>query len=147
MCSLAVSAILEPFNCSDPSPVPQSISDPDVSGIGVSRPGPAYDHLALTTPQLLVAFLVTAYGAFLWMLIAYLLRWLPLELLGQADVFAFKRPASKKPIPSWWQSAINQMILNFADQQIVTGIAILSASFIKMQTLTVYHLQVVIYLG
>lgn len=81
------------------------------------------------------------------MLIAYLLKWLPKELLGQADAFAFRRPAHERPKPSWWQKAADQMILTFADQQIVTGIAMLAAGYIKIQTLTVYHQEVIIYLA
>ena len=47
----------------------------------------------------------------------------------------------------WWQQAVNSVVLGYADQQIATGIAILMAAFIKMQDISVYHLNVAIYLA
>lgn len=81
------------------------------------------------------------------MLIAYICRWLPSPLLGQVDEFIFKRPARERSSPPWWQTAVDQCILAYADLQIATGIGILTAAFSTMSTLSVYHLQVAIYLA
>ena len=81
------------------------------------------------------------------MLIAYFCRWLPSPLLGQADEFIFKRPARERTSPPWWQTAVNQCILAYADLQIATGIGILTAAFSTMSILSIYHLQVAIYLA
>ena len=79
------------------------------------------------------------------MVLAYLCRWLPLDLLGRADEIVFKRRADRRS--PWWKRASDQAILAFADQQIVTGIAILAAGFSRLQNLSVYHLHVIIYLA
>lgn len=63
------------------------------------------------------------------MLIAYVCRWLPSPLLGQVDEFNFKRPARERSSPPWWQTAVDQCILAYADLQIATGIGILTAAF------------------
>ncbi|KAM0804891.1 hypothetical protein BDR22DRAFT_557084 [Usnea florida] len=137
VCSLAISiARLRPHSAGPPAEqtgtvvLAQPISNPDIAGIGI-----------------LVAFLATAYGIFLWMLIAYICRWLPSPLLGQADKFIFKLPARERSSAPWWQTAVDQCILSYADLQIATGIGILTAAFSTMSTLSVYHLQVAIYLA
>ena len=81
------------------------------------------------------------------MLVAYLCRWLPASLLGQVDEHVFKRPARKTASPPWWSKAVDQSILAYADLQIATGVGILIAAFATMNTLSVYHLQVAIYLA
>lgn len=81
------------------------------------------------------------------MLVAYCCRLLPSSLLGQVDEFIFKRPARKTDCPPWWQNAVNHSILAYADLQIATGVAILTAAFSTMSTLSVYHYQVAIYLA
>lgn len=81
------------------------------------------------------------------MLVAYACRLLPASLLGQLDVFVFKRPAQKRSSPPWWQTAVDQTILAYADLQIATGVGILVAAFGTMNSLSVYHLQVAIYLA
>ena len=97
--------------------------------------------------KVIVSFLATAYGIFIWMVIAYICRWLPSSLLGNVDVFVFKRSAQKRTSPPWWQKAVDQSILGYADLQIATGVGILTAAFATMSTLSVYHLQVAIYLA
>ena len=81
------------------------------------------------------------------MLIAYLCRWLSPSLLGQVDKFIFRRPARERSSPQWWQNAVHQSILAYADIQIVTGVGILVAAFSTMSTLSVYHYQVAMYLA
>ena len=81
------------------------------------------------------------------MLVAYFCRWLPSPLLGQVDEFIFKRPARTTDSPPWWQNAVDQGILAYADLQIATGVGILTAAFSTMSTLSTYHLQVAIYLA
>ncbi len=79
------------------------------------------------------------------MVLAYACRWLPSDLLGRADEFVFKRGADRRT--PRWKRATDQAVLAYADQQIVTGIAILAAGFSRMQSLSVYHLHVIIYLA
>ena len=81
------------------------------------------------------------------MFIAYICGWVPSSLLGRADKFIFKRSGDKALTCPWWQKAVNKAILGYADQQILTGVAMLAAGFIKVPTLSVYHLQVIIYLA
>ncbi|KAL8791168.1 MAG: hypothetical protein Q9195_006007 [Heterodermia aff. obscurata] len=97
--------------------------------------------------QILIAFLATAYGIFLWMVVAYYCRWLPASLLGQVDEFIFRRPARNWESPPPWQNAVNQSILGFADMQLATGVGILIAAFSTISDLSVYHYQVAIYLA
>ena len=79
------------------------------------------------------------------MVLAYVCRWLPSHLLGRADEIVFKRGADRRT--PRWKRATDQAVLAYADQQIVTGIAILAAGFSRMQSLSVYHLHVIIYLA
>ena len=79
------------------------------------------------------------------MVLAYLCCWLPLGLLGRADKNVFKRRSDRRP--PRWKRATDQVILAYADQQIVTGIAILATGFFRLQNLSVYHLHVIIYLA
>ena len=98
--------------------------------------------------KILIAFLATAYGIFLWMLVAYSCHWLPSSLLGQVDEFIFHRgPAREQSPPHWWQDAVDHSILAYADLQLATGIGILTAAFSTISTLSVYHYQVAIYLA
>ncbi|KAL8835783.1 MAG: hypothetical protein Q9170_003177 [Blastenia crenularia] len=108
----------------------QVVSNPDIAGIGV-----------------LIAFLATAYGIFVWMLAAYVCGLLPEPLLGQVDIFVFKRSALKRTRLAWWQNAVDQSILAYADLQIATGVGILVAACSTIRSLSVYHLQVAIYLA
>ena len=62
------------------------------------------------------------------MLVAYVCGWLPEPLLGQVDIFVFKRSALKQSRLPWWQNAVDQSILAYADLQIATGIGILVAA-------------------
>ncbi|KAL8765111.1 MAG: hypothetical protein Q9209_007710 [Squamulea sp. 1 TL-2023] len=108
----------------------QAVSNPDIAGIGV-----------------LIAFLSTAYGIFVWMLAAYVCGLLPEPLLGQVDIFVFKRSMLKRTRLPWWQNAVDQSILAYADLQIATGVGILVAACSTIRSLSVYHLQVAIYLA
>lgn len=81
------------------------------------------------------------------MLAAYMAGLLPEPLLGQVDIFVFKRTGLKRTRQYWWQNAVNQSILAYADLQIATGVAILVAACSTIRSLSVYHLQVAIYLA
>ena len=81
------------------------------------------------------------------MLAAYVCGWLPEPLLGHVDIFVFKRSALKQSRLPWWQNAVDQSILAYADLQIATGIGILVAACSTISSLSVYHLQVAIYLA
>lgn len=108
-CSLAISIARLGTESGGPSAeetgtvvLAQPVSNPDIAGIGVSSRLVASNlgnRWQLTIfSKILVAFLATAYGIFLWMLIAYFCRWLPSKLLGQVDEFIFKRPARKRTL-------------------------------------------------
>jgi hypothetical protein len=152
-CSLAISLleILKGAAVPEHYVQAQSVSNPDIAGIGVcpllNKNWLSWFLAAHYVPQILIAFLATAYGIFIWMIVAYFSCWLSPSLLGQADEYIFRRPARKRITPPWWQNAVNQGILGYADQQIVTGVAILAAAFNNMRTLSAYHLQVAIHLA
>ena len=81
------------------------------------------------------------------MLVAYFGRWLPPSLLDQVDSEIFKCPARERHPPPRWQNAVDQSILSFADLQTATGVGILTAAFSTMNTLSMYHYQIAIYLA
>ena len=81
------------------------------------------------------------------MVVAYFCGWLSADLLGRADALLYKRSSVSTGNHRWWQQAVNSVVLGYADQQIATGIAILVAAFIKMHDISVYHLNVAIYLA
>ena len=80
-------------------------------------------------------------------MVAYFGRWLPASLLGHVDICIFRLPARKRTSPPWWQKAVDQSILAYADLQIATGVGVLVAAFATMSSMSVYHLQVAIYLA
>lgn len=81
------------------------------------------------------------------MLVAYWWQTLPASLLGRVDERIFKRVGRAPNARPWWQDAVNQSIMAYADLQIATGIGILTAAFSTMGTISMYHLQVAIYLA
>ena len=81
------------------------------------------------------------------MLVAYICGWLPYSLLGTADRKVFKRTGTRTITQPWWQKAIDNAVLGYADQQIIYGFAILIAGFIQWGSISVYHYHVVIYLA
>ena len=80
------------------------------------------------------------------MIFAYVGRLLPSELLGRADIILLGR-SERKDFHPWWRKGISRAVMGYADQQIVTAIAVLTAGFVRMRSLSIYHLHVVIYLA
>ena len=93
---------------------------------------------------MLIAFLASAWISFIFAAAAYWFGLLPAELLRDCDTLFVKRHARGS---SRWYRTLRKAVLVFSDQQIVTGIAILVAGFIEWRDITVYHWQVVTYLG
>lgn len=83
------------------------------------------------------------------MVFAFSLGLLPHVSLGQADLQLYlpKRFAARRDPSLWRSKAVKTAVIMFADQQIVTGIAILVTGFVKMQDISVYHYNTVVYLG
>lgn len=69
---------------------------------------------------------------------------MPNESLGDVDRRVFKIRPQPSPV---WTRVWEKVILTFSDQQIITGIAILTAGYFKHCTISVYHYQVVLYLA
>lgn len=79
------------------------------------------------------------------MLAAYVLGFIDEGLLRPVDVYVHRVKA--KGLHGKWGVTLRQCVLVFSDQQIVTGIAILIAGFASFSEISVYHFQIVIYLG
>ena len=105
--------------------------DPDISGIGV-----------------LIAFILSAYMTFAFVLLAYIFGMVEENLLNQIDRRIFKIKPYNYGRPRM-HIAIRKVVLALGDQQIVTGIAILGAAFqgLRNGSISVYHYQIAIYLA
>ena len=105
-------------------------ADTDISGIGV-----------------ILAFLLSAYGTLFVVLLAYFLGSIDESLLRPVDILIHRLPAQRRTSRSWHQ-ALQQCVLIFSDQQIVTGIATAIAGFVGLKSgISVYHFQIVISLA
>ncbi|KAI6914208.1 hypothetical protein D0869_04563 [Hortaea werneckii] len=105
--------------------------DADISGIGV-----------------ILAFLITAYASFVAILAAYICGMVERELLSLADVKVMRiRPRTERH--PRMHRILRQTIIVLSDQQIVTGIAIMTAGFVGLRSgqISVYHYQIVLYLA
>ncbi|RMY83549.1 hypothetical protein D0861_07377 [Hortaea werneckii] len=105
--------------------------DADISGIGV-----------------ILAFLITAYASFVAILAAYACGMVESELLSLADVKVMRiRPRTERH--PRMHRILRQTIIVLSDQQIVTGIAIMTAGFVGLRSgqISVYHYQIVLYLA
>ncbi|KAH0284959.1 hypothetical protein M436DRAFT_58816 [Aureobasidium namibiae CBS 147.97] len=108
----------------------QPRANSEISGIGV-----------------VVAFVLSAYITTGLAIAAYLLGAIDNKVLGPVDLLVHRIPTRSKISPAW-REAIQQCILLFSDQQIMTGIAILVAGFLGLSgVMDVYHFQIVIMLG
>ncbi|KAI7269241.1 hypothetical protein KC343_g7339 [Hortaea werneckii] len=105
--------------------------DADISGIGV-----------------VLAFLITAYGTFVAILAAYVCGMVEPELLSLADVKAMRITSRTERHPRIHRT-LRQTIIVLSDQQIVTGIAIMTAGFVGLRSgqISVFHYQIVLYLA
>lgn len=94
-----------------------------------------------------MAFLLSAYISWSWVLFAYCRGLIPEELLTTADKLFYKAKSNPSAISEDWRKAFQKGVMIFSDQQIVTGIAILIAGFANIRTISVYHYHVVVYLA
>lgn len=99
---------------------------------------------------MLIGFISTAYMTLILVLIHYLLDCGPEPAVNPIDrgIIDFiwqkigRRPRKK------WGAAIRRGVLMFSDQQVVTGIAILSAGYSQLHCgLSSYHWEIVVYLA
>ncbi|KAF7515230.1 hypothetical protein G7054_g14680 [Neopestalotiopsis clavispora] len=110
----------------------------DISGIGV-----------------ILAFVLSAYITFIAILAAYIFGLVDEELLNEVDqrlfrVRAYNTGATFSTAPrAKVHKCVHHVIIVLSDQQMFTGIAIMSAGFRGLQSrdISVYHFQIVLYLA
>ncbi|KAL8635352.1 MAG: hypothetical protein Q9228_007146, partial [Teloschistes exilis] len=95
----------------------------------------------------LVAFLTTAYGIFMWMLLAYVCLLLPASSSVEWIYLCSNDQRGQGKVHHGGKNAVDQAILTYADLQIATGVGILVAACSTIRSLSLYHLQVAIYLA
>lgn len=66
-------------------------------------------------------------------------------ILGRLQRFATFRPSGQRT--AFWQPVVERLILTLSDQQLLVGIAILTAGFLKHCSISVYHFAIVVDLG
>ena len=94
--------------------------------------------------QVIIAFLLSAYITFAFVIISYWTGLIPGSLLNAVDRNCFKAKANGSKA---WSEALQKGVFVFADQQIITGIAILIAGFSNMGIISVYHFNIIVYLA
>lgn len=107
------SVLLDCYNTSVYSDTTTIRADPDIAGVGV-----------------ISAFMVTA-GLALVLSFLYIL----LDSDSKVDQFVKNKKG--------WLHLLQSLILTLSDQQLVTGLAILIAAFVRWNTITVYHWEIV----
>ncbi len=94
--------------------------------------------------------MATAYLTFSIVGIYYFIGYVPEEFLNCIDrgiINTLWRRTRSKPAKSW-EPTLRAAVLMFSDQQIVTGIALLSSGYAQLShRLSVYHWQMIIYLA
>jgi hypothetical protein len=106
-----------------------------------------FDQSLLTLLQVVVAFLVTAYMVLGLLLFAYWRGYLSENLIMRADKKLYGGNSRRSCSP--WKGTIEEIVLAFSDQQLLTGLGILIAGFFQAwaHDLDVYHWNFVIYLA
>lgn len=96
---------------------------------------------------MIVAFFVTAWAAFIFLIIAYWTGLLPQSLLRPIDKIMFK--ANSRRCHSEWKETLDHVTLLFSDQQLLTGIGILLAGYYEVfaNDLDALHWHTVTYLA
>ncbi|KAL8636081.1 MAG: hypothetical protein Q9228_006484 [Teloschistes exilis] len=111
-------------------------ADPDIAGIGVL--------LAFVTNSAVTISI--AWVSFLFGIIrGYEENALDVWILGRLQRFATFRPSGQRT--AFWQPVVERLILTLSDQQLLVGIAILTAGFLKHCSISVYHFAIVVDLG
>ncbi len=113
--------------------IPAFVPNPDIAGIGV-----------------LVGFLVTAYLTFLFVVIYYLTRCVEETFTNEIDKMVLAKCSLGKysrSVPRL-ELTLRRAVLMFSDQQVVTGIALLSSGYAQLKSgLGTYHWQILVYLA
>ena len=98
----------------------------------------------------MVGFLTTGYLTLFIVFIYYLIDYVPKEFLNSIDrgiINALWRKTRSKPADTW-EPTLRSAILMFSDQQLVTGIALLTSGYAQLHCgLSSYHWQMVVYLS
>ncbi|ERF73172.1 hypothetical protein EPUS_03013 [Endocarpon pusillum Z07020] len=67
--------------------------------------------------------------------------------LAMIAAFVYSILDNIHPRPNRWCEIIEQLIYGLSDQQLVTGLAVLTAGFVRWNTVLTYHLEIVTDLG
>lgn len=94
--------------------IPRFVPNPDVAGIGV-----------------LIGFLATAYFTFLFVIVYYLTGCVEEKFTNEIDKVVLAKCSLRKYLKSVrrLELTLRRAILMFSDQQVVTGIALLSSGY------------------
>lgn len=110
-----------------------------------------YERYRANFFQIILSFLFSAYLTLIWTFASYLFGLIDPDLLQPVDKYVFNiRPKANN---ERWASALRDSVLAFSDQQTVTGIAILIAGAVALNStnndayMDVYHYQIVTYLA
>ena len=80
-------------------------------------------------------------------MIAYLSRLLPQSTLNEADRNLFLKRVKRLRVTEQRQKTVMSVILLLADQQLLTGCAIMAAGLFKKKTISYFHWKLVVYLA
>lgn len=94
--------------------------------------------------QVIYSFLLSAYLPLVFIVFSYLAGLVPKGLLSTADTKFFN--AKYRELPQWHRTLVKAILL-FSDQQIVTGIAIMVAVYVRLDTTSVYHFRIATFLS
>ncbi|KAL8836144.1 MAG: hypothetical protein Q9170_003037 [Blastenia crenularia] len=131
---------------------PPSIQpNPDISGLGVINPSLSiFCRRGLTLAQVLIGFMATAYFTLLLVFVYYIIGWSTKSHLNVIDIGLLRWLHLKTKLhpARSWEPVLRKAILLFADQQLITGFAILGASYSQLRCgISSYHWQIIIYLA
>lgn len=119
--------------------------NPDIAVIEVSLLTSPLNTCDLTNHiKVVLSFIISAHLCLPPVVVCYLRSLLPNALLNDYDR-QFVRLHSRAQ--EHWFEALSKGILNFSDSQTLQGTAILTAAFVNIKTLAVYHWQIVIYMA
>ena len=100
--------------------------------------------------KVLVGFLATAYLTFIIVNVYYLNGYVPDEFLNSIDrgiINTLWRKARSRPAKIW-EPTFRNAVLMFSDQQLVTGLALLTSGYAQLRCgISSYHWQMIIYLA
>ncbi|MCJ1282671.1 hypothetical protein MMC26_001996 [Xylographa opegraphella] len=124
-------------------------TNPDIAGIGVSTRMMPSEKYSDVCNQVIISFVFTAYFTFILIFVHYVL-----DCSQEADrnpidrgITKFLRICIRLDISNWGPSIVKGVLM-YSDQQLVTGIAILSAGYSQLSGgLPVYYRQFLLQLA